>query len=131
VSVTVFVRERMYCSVLQRVAACCGVLQRVAACCSVLQCVVSSCSEFVYQRESVLQCVAVCCSVLQCVAVCCIDRVCLSRKERFLACPCVLCSENLNYFACIIAFMFIYVDFYPADCVIAFVFRFLYSIELA
>jgi len=27
----------VYCSVLQRVAACCGVLQRAAACCSLLQ----------------------------------------------------------------------------------------------
>jgi len=38
----------VYCSVLQRVAACCSVLQCVPVCCSVLQCIV------------------VCCSVLQC-----------------------------------------------------------------
>jgi len=66
----------VYCSALQRVAACCSVLQHVAresfvdlvrklclVCCSVLQRVAVCCS--------VLQCVAVfCCSVMQCVAVC-------------------------------------------------------------
>jgi len=44
----------VFCSVLQRAAACCSVPQRVAVCCSVLQCV------------ALPQHVAVCCSVLRC-----------------------------------------------------------------
>jgi len=90
----------VWCSVLQRVAACCSVstlrLKRVtlvntvresvAVCCSVLQCVAVCCSvstlrvkrgtlintvhESVAVVCSVLQCVTVCYSALQCVAVC-------------------------------------------------------------
>ena len=51
----------------------CSVLQRVAACCSVVQCGV------------VLQCVAVCCSVLQCVAVCCSVLQCNARGSCMYA----------------------------------------------
>ena len=88
----------LYCSVLQRVAACCSVLQRVvlsptcsdrytcvavsctvlqrvAACCSVLQRVILYCSALQLAISPtgthVLQCVIVCCSVLQRVAACC------------------------------------------------------------
>jgi len=90
----------VWCSVLQRVAACCSVstlrLKRVtlvntvresvAVCCCVLQCVAVCCSvstlrvkrgtlintvhESVAVVCSVLQCVTVCYSALQCVAVC-------------------------------------------------------------
>jgi len=65
----------VYCSVLQRVAACCSVLQcsvlqYVAVCSSVLQCVVVCLGSRVSDRHcfkdllsGMLQCVAVCCSV--------------------------------------------------------------------
>jgi len=59
---------RIYAAVCCRVwrvllcgAVWCSVVQRVAACCSMLQCVAAC----------VLQYAAVCCSVLQCVTVCC------------------------------------------------------------
>ena len=55
----------------------CSMLQRVAACCSVVQCVVVGAARverlrtMVFYWCSVFQCVAVCCSVLQRSAVCC------------------------------------------------------------
>ena len=47
----------VFCSVLQRVAACRSVFQCIVVCCYVLQCVAVRCS--------VLQCIALCCRVLE------------------------------------------------------------------
>jgi len=67
----------------------------------------------------------VCCSVSQSVAV--IVFVCPAKK-RFLACPCVSYSENLNYFPCIITFMFIYVVLF---CWLRYRIHFKYPVEVA
>jgi len=91
----------LYCSVLQRVAACCSVLQRVAACC-----VIAHVLRQVHMCRSFVHCIAACCSVLQRVAACytvlqCVaarylsDRytcvaVCHSVLQRVAACCSVL-----------------------------------------
>ena len=61
-------RWYLFCSVLQRVAACCSVLQRVAVCCSIVRILAARCTLPTQLCCSVLQRVAVCCSVLQRVA---------------------------------------------------------------
>jgi len=69
----------VYCSVLQRVAACCSVLQCVVVRCSVLHCawgtfarLLLCCSALQHGAACCiwLQCAKVCWNMLQCVAVC-------------------------------------------------------------